>query len=104
MRQASAEIDGRIAAADAALSADLQSFVTAVSFDTQLKEGVRDQIVELWTTYRQMKDAFDHPGGTYEEYRTRIRQLTDKHQELTDSLQVMLGEEDLIEISFAEEG
>jgi hypothetical protein len=79
---------------DQAVLRDLRNEVPRISTDKNLSEAVRQKFVELWTNYLEFKSYVDTPHGTFNSYKTKFYELSDKHDRLAAALKLLLGDQD----------
>jgi S1-C subfamily serine protease len=77
--------------ADHKILDDVRDAVEGVGSDPNLPAAARQQMIELWTTYKEMKDYVDNPRGTYNSFAQKANELADKYKRLVEALRLTLG-------------
>jgi hypothetical protein len=73
---------------------ELKDTVTQVGNNSLLEEAPRKQVLEMLTTYRDIKKHTQETSGSLQAYADRAHQLNDKYQLLIDALRAALHVDD----------
>lgn len=88
---ASKAVDSTLADYDEMLMKDLKSEMSKISTDSRLAESLRTKCVDFWTNYTELKSYVDEPRGSYSTYKQKFSELSDTHDRLAESLELLLG-------------
>jgi S1-C subfamily serine protease len=88
---AKSRIDPILRRADSALVDEVKPVMTKIGADSRVPADTRNNLVELWTTYQEMKDYVENPRGTLDSYEAKSRELTDRYNRVYEALRLGLG-------------
>lgn len=84
-------VDAKLAACNRTTIENLKKEVAKISTDATIAEATRQRFVDFWTNYLDIRSYVEKPRGNYSTYRTKYLELSDKHSQLTASLELLLG-------------
>lgn len=87
------ELEPRLSKIDSYIVADIKRDVTQLGADVHLSDAARQRLIDLWTNYQELKSYVDNPRGTYDSYKTKLLDLSDKHKRASEALRLLLGVE-----------
>lgn len=64
--------------------------ISKISSDAIIDSNIRIRFADFWTNYQEMKALIENPLASME-YANSIKEVTEKHKRLTDSLGVLIG-------------
>jgi hypothetical protein len=76
---------------DRGLVEDIRPLITRVLSETQVDRPLQDGVAELWTTYKDMKDAVGAPKGTLRSFAAQADKLTGAYRRVVNDLAPKLG-------------
>ena len=87
------ELEPKLSKIDSYIVADIKRDVTQLGADVHLSDAARQRLIDLWTNYQELKGYVDNPRGTYDSYKTKLLDLSDKHKRASEALRLLLGVE-----------
>jgi S1-C subfamily serine protease len=91
LQAAEKAISKKVAEFNKVLAEDLQPNLAEIRDDPLVEQSVRTKLRDLWTTYKDMKNSFDDPRGTYDTFKTKTEILRDKRRRLVEALKKSFG-------------
>jgi S1-C subfamily serine protease len=85
------EIAPKVANLNAILTADVKPAINRLGSDAGLPDKMRDNLIELWTTYIELQSYFDRPRGNVATYKSKQIELSDRYKRLSTALKASLG-------------
>lgn len=85
------ELEPKLSKIDSYIVADIKRDVTQLGADVHLSDAARQRLIDLWTNYQELKGYVDNPRGTYDSYKTKLLDLSDKHKRASEALRLLLG-------------
>lgn len=87
------EFEPELSRIDSFIVADVRRDVRQLGGDVHLSDAARQRLIDLWTNYQELKSYVDNPRGTYDSYKTKLLDLSDKHKRASEALRLLLGVE-----------
>lgn len=72
---------------------DLQREVTKITSDVNVPASTRQQFVELWTNYSELKSYVEQPRGNLSSYKGKHGEFAEEHTRMSERLKLLLGVE-----------
>ena len=95
LNAASQSIDKTVEKVDKFCAEDLKPHMSEIINDSRIERETRDHLSRLWTTYKDMKELFDHPGGVggrqYTDFKNKVQKLHDDYQAHGEPLNLIFG-------------
>jgi serine protease Do len=85
------EVATRLKVLDAAVLAELEEEVARISADASVPEGIRQKLADLWANYQDFRSYVENPRGNLASYNAKLRELSDRQDNLGESLRLLLG-------------
>lgn len=70
----------------------IESEVSRLANDPNVPEYIRQQFIEAWTNYKELKSYVENPRGSLMTYQAKYHELADEHDRLMESLRLLTGE------------
>jgi S1-C subfamily serine protease len=87
------DLERQLTEYDQKMLGDLKREIAKITADTHISEGIRQQFVEMWSNYSELKSYVDRPRGNLGSYKMKFTQLAGEHLRLSESLKLLLGVE-----------